>query len=50
MQIDPEEGSTIDAARARAYLERYMLKDRHQPVLGEPDAFLKELHGGWVAR
>ncbi|MDQ0373954.1 CHAT domain-containing protein [Cellulomonas humilata] len=49
VQIDPEEGSTIDAARARAYLERYMLKTDISLYWGSSDAFLKELHG-WVAR
>jgi hypothetical protein len=49
VQIDPEEGSTIDAARARQYLERYMLKTDISLYWGSADTFLKELHG-WASR
>jgi hypothetical protein len=49
VQIDPEEGSTIEPDRARAYLETYFQGSNITIYWGSTDSFIKELHDAWVA-
>jgi hypothetical protein len=50
VQIDPEEGATIDAGRARKYLESYFGSARVSLYWGSTEHFVKELQDAWVAR
>jgi hypothetical protein len=50
VQIDPEEGATIDAARARRYLESYFHSANVSLYWGSTDHFVKELQDAWCAR
>lgn len=51
VQIDPEEGSTSDPVRARAYLEGYFREGAPVSLYwGSTEAFVKELHDQWGAR
>jgi hypothetical protein len=49
VQIDPEEGATIDAERARSYLENYFHSARVSLYWGSTENFVTELHGEWDA-
>jgi CHAT domain/SIR2-like domain len=49
VQIDPEEGSTIEPDRARAYLEKYFQGSHITIYWGSTENFIKELHDEWVA-
>ncbi|MBD0292537.1 MAG: SIR2 family protein [Jiangellaceae bacterium] len=49
VQIDPEEGSTIEPERARAYLEKYFQGSNITLYWGSTESFVKELHDAWVA-
>jgi CHAT domain-containing protein/SIR2-like protein len=48
VQIDPEEGVTIDAARARKYLESYFTSARVSLYWGSTEHFVKELAQEWA--
>ncbi len=50
VQIDPEEDATIDAARARSYLEDYFRDARVSVYWGTTDHFVRELQAQWEAR
>jgi CHAT domain-containing protein/SIR2-like protein len=50
VQIDPEEGATIDAGRARTYLESYFRDSRVSLYWGSTEHFVKELQDAWSAR
>jgi hypothetical protein len=50
VQIDPEEGATIDAGRARKYLESYFGSARVFLYWGSTEHFVKELHDAWDSR
>jgi hypothetical protein len=50
VQIDPEEGATIDAGRARKYLENYFHSARVSLYWGSTEHFVKELQNEWDAR
>jgi len=50
VQIDPEEGATIDAGRARRYLESYFHSARVSLYWGSTEHFVKELQDAWSAR
>jgi hypothetical protein len=50
VQIDPEEGATVDAGRARKYLESYFGSARVFLYWGSTEHFVKELHDAWDAR
>ncbi len=50
VQIDPEEGATIDAGRARRYLESYFSSARVSLYWGSAEHFVKELQDAWSAR
>jgi hypothetical protein len=50
VQVDPEEGATIDAGRARRYLESYFRNARVSLYWGSTEHFVKELQDAWVAR
>ena len=50
VQIDPEEGSTIEPDRARAYLEKYLQGSNITIYWGSTESFIKELHDAWVAQ
>jgi CHAT domain/SIR2-like domain len=49
VQIDPEEGATIDAGRARRYLESYFQSARVFLYWGSTEHFVKELQDEWDA-
>jgi hypothetical protein len=49
VQIDPEEGSTIEPDRARTYLEKYFQGSNITIYWGSTESFIKELHDAWVA-
>ena len=49
VQIDPEEGSTIEPERARSYLEKYFQGSNITIYWGSTESFIKELHSHWVA-
>jgi hypothetical protein len=49
VQIDPEEGSTIEPDRARSYLEKYFQGSNITIYWGSTESFIKELHSHWVA-
>lgn len=49
VQIDPEEGSTIEPDRARIYLEKYFQGSNITIYWGSTESFIKELHDAWVA-
>ena len=50
VQIDPEEGRTLEPERARRYLERYF-GSRHITIYwGSTENFIKELGDAWAAR
>jgi hypothetical protein len=46
-QIDPETGETVDPARARRYLERYLQTDRVSVFWGTVDDFASRLQRAW---
>ncbi|WP_211373599.1 CHAT domain-containing protein [Cellulomonas fimi] len=50
VQIDPEEGTTIDAERARRYLESYFRNSHISLYWGSTESFVKELHDEWGSR
>ncbi|MGR6966275.1 CHAT domain-containing protein [Geodermatophilus sp. URMC 61] len=50
VQLDPEEGATIDAGRARRYLETYFSSARVSLYWGSTEHFVKELQGAWSGR
>jgi hypothetical protein len=50
VQIDPEEGATIDAGRARRYLESYFSSAHVSLYWGSTEHFVKELNDAWGAR
>jgi hypothetical protein len=50
VQIDPEEGATTDAGRARRYLESYFHSAHVSLYWGSPEHFVKELQDAWRAR
>jgi hypothetical protein len=50
VQIDPEEGSTIEPDRARVYLEKYFQGSHITIYWGSTESFIKELHDAWVAQ
>ena len=50
VQVDPEEGATIDAGRARRYLESYFHSARVSLYWGSTENFVKELKDAWEAR
>ncbi|WP_273651705.1 CHAT domain-containing protein [Cellulomonas fimi] len=51
VQIDPEEGSTSDPVRARAYLEGYFRDGARVSLYwGSTERFVKELHDQWGSR
>jgi hypothetical protein len=49
VQIDPEEGSTIEPDRARAYLEKYFQGSNITIYWGSTESFIKQLHDAWAA-
>ena len=49
VQIDPEEGRTIEPDRARSYLEKYFQGSNITIYWGSTESFIKELHSHWVA-
>ncbi|MGY1636062.1 CHAT domain-containing protein [Geodermatophilus sp. SYSU D00742] len=50
VQIDPEEDATIDAGRARSYLEEYFRDARVSVYWGTTEHFVKELRREWERR
>jgi len=50
VQVDPEEGATIDAAGARSYLESYFRSANVSLYWGSTEHFVKELQDTWRAR
>ena len=50
VQIDPEEGATIDAGRARRYLESYFSSAHVSLYWGSTEHFVKDLNDAWDAR
>jgi hypothetical protein len=50
VQVDPEEGATVDAGRARRYLESYFSSARVSLYWGSTEHFAKELQDAWSAR
>ena len=50
VQIDPEEGATIDAGRARTYLESYFRNAHVSLYWGSTEHFVKGLQTSWEAR
>lgn len=50
VQIDPEEEATIDASRARDYLEEYFQDSRVSVYWGTTEHFVRELHQKWEER
>ena len=50
VQVDPEEGATIDAGRAREYLKSYFHSARVSLYWGSTEHFAKELQDAWAAR
>jgi hypothetical protein len=50
VQVDPEEGATLDAGRARQYLEGYFRSARVSLYWGSTEHFAKELQDAWSAR
>jgi hypothetical protein len=50
VQIDPEEGTTIDAGRARRYLESYFRSAHVSLYWGSTEHFVKELRAAWEGR
>jgi hypothetical protein len=50
VQLDPEEGATVDAGRARRYLESYFQSARVSLYWGSTEHFVKELQDAWSAR
>ncbi|KRD41434.1 hypothetical protein ASE38_17715 [Cellulomonas sp. Root930] len=50
VQIDPEEGTTIDAERARRYLESYFDHSHISLYWGSTESFIKELADEWRQR
>jgi CHAT domain/SIR2-like domain len=49
VQIDPEEGATIEPDRARTYLEKYFQGSNITIYWGSTESFIKQLHDAWVA-
>jgi hypothetical protein len=49
VKIDPEEGATSDAGRARSYLESYFESARVFLYWGSTENFAKELQHEWGA-
>ena len=50
VQIDPEEGRSVEPERARRYLERYFGSRNITIYWGSTESFLKELGDAWMAR
>jgi hypothetical protein len=50
VQIDPEEGGSIDPLRARQYLERYFQDENVNIYWGSTEEFLRELWTRWQQR
>jgi CHAT domain/SIR2-like domain len=50
VQIDPEEGRTIEPDRARRYLESYFGENRIDIYWGRTSDFVHELHTAWTGR
>jgi SIR2-like domain/CHAT domain len=50
VQIDPEEGRTIEPDRARRYLESYFGENRINIYWGRTDDFVHKLHTAWKER
>jgi hypothetical protein len=50
VQIDPEEGRTIEPDRARRYLESYFGENRINIYWGRTDDFVQKLHTAWKER
>jgi hypothetical protein len=50
VQIDPEEGRTIEPDRARRYLESYFGENRIDIYWGRTDDFVHKLHTAWKER
>jgi len=50
VQIDPEEGRTIEPDRARRYLESYFGENRIDIYWGRTNDFVHELHTAWTER
>jgi hypothetical protein len=50
VQIDPEEGATLDAERARKYLESYFSSARVSLYWGSTEHFAKDLQDAWSGR
>jgi hypothetical protein len=50
VQIDPEEGTTIDAGRARKYLEGYFQHANMSLYWGSTEHFVKDLDKAWKSR
>jgi hypothetical protein len=50
VQIDPEEGATIDAGRARKYLEGYFQNAHMSLYWGSSEHFVKDLDKAWKGR
>ena len=50
VQIDPEEGRTIEPDRARRYLESYFGENRIDIYWGRTDDFVRELQTAWAER
>jgi hypothetical protein len=47
VQIDPEEGRTLEPDRARRYLERYFGDNRIDIYWGRTDDFVRALSKAW---
>ena len=50
VQIDPEEGRTMEPERARRYLERYFQSSNITIYWGSTESFIKELRDAWASR
>ena len=50
VQIDPEEGATVDAGRVRTYLESCFRRARVSLYWGSTEHFVKELRDAWGAQ
>jgi len=50
VQIDPEEGATIDVGRARKYLEGYFQNAHMSLYWGSTEHFVKDLDKAWKGR
>jgi hypothetical protein len=50
VQIDPEEGRSVEPERARRFLERYFGSRNITIYWGSTENFVKELGDAWTAR